>query len=89
MGHSIFAHRSGRHATFFSTLGDMGRAAKRGMDNKNAKKPLGMIPHAKIANSVNKVGSAKLGHGALCHANRIDKMEGSRNGGKGLRRVNN
>lgn len=48
-----------------------------------------MIPHAKIANSVNKVGSAKLGHGALCHANRIDKMEGSRNGGKGLRRVNN
>ena len=33
------------------------------------------------------VGNKKLGHGALCHANRIDKMEGSRHGGKGLKRV--
>ena len=33
------------------------------------------------------VGNKKLGHGGLCHMNRIDKMEGSRHGGKGLKRV--
>jgi hypothetical protein len=48
---------------------------------------LGKIPHAKISVGVNKVGSAKLGHGALCHMNRLDAKEGSRHGGKGLKRV--
>ena len=33
------------------------------------------------------VGNKKLGHGGLCHANRIDAMKGSRHGGKGLKRV--
>ena len=90
----LFKHRSGRSATLFSTLGDLGRgagglamAAKKGVDARNAMKGLGKIPHAKIPVSVSKVGSAKLGHGALCHMNRIKRMEGSRHGGKGLKRV--
>ena len=103
----LFKHRSGKSATLFSTLGDLGRgagglamAAKKGAEARHAKPKsravvravakkavLGKIPHAKIATSVNKVGSAKLGHGALCHMNRIKKMEGSRHGGEGLKRV--
>jgi len=101
MTRSIFQHRDNRHATFFSTLGDMGRGLSRGagkvakaqkaVEMKRAvvskKAVLGKIPHAKIAVAVSKVGSAKLGHGGFCHANKIDNMAGSRHSGKGLRRV--
>tara|TARA_R110002096_G_C14060526_1_gene674323 strand:+ start:164 stop:493 length:330 start_codon:yes stop_codon:yes gene_type:complete len=55
--------------------------------DKAKKAVVGKIPHAKIAVAVSKVGSAKLGHGGFCHANKIDNMAGSRHSGKGLRRV--
>tara|TARA_E500000305_G_C3954348_1_gene203779 strand:+ start:594 stop:842 length:249 start_codon:yes stop_codon:yes gene_type:complete len=64
--------------------------AQRAVEMKRAvakKAVVGKIPHAKIAVAVSKVGSAKLGHGGFCHANRIKNSVGSRNGGEGLRRV--
>lgn len=80
------------HSDLFSTLGHLARGAG-GMamlakQSGNPKqKGLGKIPHARIPVSVSKVGSSKLGHGALCHMNRIKNMDGSRNGGEGLKRV--
>lgn len=38
-----------------------------------------------IANSL--VGNVKAGHGGFCHANKIKKMNGSRVGGEGLKRL--
>ena len=102
MTRSIFAHRRRHHETGASLLGDIGRSFLHPHKKNMRKQPppppsnvigsgkkavVGKIPPAKISVGVNKVGSAKLGHGGFCHANKIDNMAGSRHSGKGLRRV--
>lgn len=70
----------------FGHLGaDVGKGVAKGVSMRA--KSIHALPSKKhtIANSL--VGNVKAGHGGLCHMNKIEKMEGSRSGGKGLKRV--